>query len=242
MSAPPRVHSRNGETVSVIGAGRVGTALAVALRKPVTDVAVSTVSTVDRTNRAPGPAALLPAPPMPSRRRGGRAPPTLRHHRGARRRARRRWCAASPPRARSGPASSSSTRPARTGWRRCARPPSVGALTAAVHPAMTFTGDRRRPRGSPTASRSASPPGRRPAAGPRALVADLGGIPEWIAEDATAPLYHAALAHGANHLVTLVNEARDRLRDAGVRRPRAGARARCCRPRSTTASRSATPR
>jgi predicted short-subunit dehydrogenase-like oxidoreductase (DUF2520 family) len=50
------------------------------------------------------------------------------------------------------------------------------------------------------------------------LVADLGGIPEWISEgDRT--LYHAALAHGANHLVTLVNEARDRLRDAGVRHP-----------------------
>jgi predicted short-subunit dehydrogenase-like oxidoreductase (DUF2520 family) len=32
-------------------------------------------------------------------------------------------------------------------------------------------------------------------------------------------LYHAALAHGANHLVTLVNEALDRLRDAGVLRP-----------------------
>ena len=33
------------------------------------------------------------------------------------------------------------------------------------------------------------------------------------------PLYHAALAHGANHLVTLVNEAMDRLRDAGVVHP-----------------------
>ena len=43
-------------------------------------------------------------------------------------------------------------------------------------------------------------------------------MPEWIDESA-APLYHAALAHGANHLVTLVNEAVDRLRDAGVARP-----------------------
>jgi len=33
------------------------------------------------------------------------------------------------------------------------------------------------------------------------------------------PLYHAALAHGANHLVTLVNEAMDLLRDAGVTQP-----------------------
>ncbi|MDT5041573.1 MAG: hypothetical protein QOE51_2558, partial [Actinoplanes sp.] len=52
------------------------------------------------------------------------------------------------------------------------------------------------------------------------IVADLDGVPEWIAEDAR-PLYHAALAHGANHLVTLVNEAADLLRAAGVERPAA---------------------
>ncbi len=50
------------------------------------------------------------------------------------------------------------------------------------------------------------------------LVADLGGTPEWIGE-ADRPVYHAALAHGANHLVTLVNEAADLLRHAGVRDP-----------------------
>src|SRR5690606_14309061 len=33
-------------------------------------------------------------------------------------------------------------------------------------------------------------------------------------------LYHAALAHGANHLVTLVNDAADGLRAAGVHDPR----------------------
>ncbi|EWM67115.1 NADP oxidoreductase, coenzyme F420-dependent family protein [Micromonospora sp. M42] len=49
-------------------------------------------------------------------------------------------------------------------------------------------------------------------------MADLGGVPEWVGET-DRPLYHAALAHGANHLVTLVNEASDRLRDAGVERP-----------------------
>ena len=50
------------------------------------------------------------------------------------------------------------------------------------------------------------------------LVADLGGSVEWVDEH-DRPLYHAALAHGANHLVTLVNEALDRLRDAGVIHP-----------------------
>ena len=43
-------------------------------------------------------------------------------------------------------------------------------------------------------------------------------MPEWIPDERRA-LYHAALAHGANHLVTLVNEAMDRLRDAGVVHP-----------------------
>ena len=38
------------------------------------------------------------------------------------------------------------------------------------------------------------------------------------------PLYHAGLAHGANHLVTLVAEAADLLRAAGVDDPAAGAR------------------
>lgn len=50
------------------------------------------------------------------------------------------------------------------------------------------------------------------------LVEDLGGTAEWVANEKRS-LYHAALAHGANHLVTLVNEAADRLRDAGVVQP-----------------------
>ena len=85
----------------------------------------------------------------------------------------------------------------------------------ALHPAMTFTG---------TAADLARLPGiawgvtTRDKAFATRLVADLGGAPEWIAEDAR-PLYHAALAHGANHLVTLVNEAADLLRAAGVDRP-----------------------
>jgi predicted short-subunit dehydrogenase-like oxidoreductase (DUF2520 family) len=56
----------------------------------------------------------------------------------------------------------------------------------------------------------------RPAA--ETLVRDLGGTPEWILEE-RRELYHAALAHGANHLVTLVNDAMDRLREAGVGQP-----------------------
>jgi predicted short-subunit dehydrogenase-like oxidoreductase (DUF2520 family) len=95
---------------------------------------------------------------------------------------------------------------------------AVGALTMALHPAMTFTGH---PADVDRLAAGASfgvtvPPELRPLA--TRLVADLGGSPEWIAES-SRPLYHAALAHGANHLVTLVNEAMDRLRDAGVLHP-----------------------
>jgi predicted short-subunit dehydrogenase-like oxidoreductase (DUF2520 family) len=85
----------------------------------------------------------------------------------------------------------------------------------ALHPAMTFTGEDADLDRLPGIAWGVT-------TGDKAfatrLVADLGGIPEWIAEDAR-PLYHAALAHGANHLVTLVNEAADLLRAAGVERP-----------------------
>ncbi|PZF95636.1 Rossmann-like and DUF2520 domain-containing protein [Micromonospora deserti] len=94
---------------------------------------------------------------------------------------------------------------------------AVGARPLALHPAMTFTGtpdDVARLTG--ISYGVTAPAELRPLAA--RLVADLGGVPEWIGE-ADRPLYHAALAHGANHLVTLVNEATDRLRDAGVTQP-----------------------
>ncbi|GAA2193031.1 Rossmann-like and DUF2520 domain-containing protein [Micromonospora lupini] len=94
---------------------------------------------------------------------------------------------------------------------------AVGARPLALHPAMTFTGTPDDlPRLAGISYGVTAPTDLRPLAA--RLVADLGGVPEWVAE-ADRPLYHAALAHGANHLVTLVNEATDRLRDAGVARP-----------------------
>jgi predicted short-subunit dehydrogenase-like oxidoreductase (DUF2520 family) len=94
----------------------------------------------------------------------------------------------------------------------------AGAQPLALHPAMTFTGtaaDLERLAAGVSFGVTA-PPNLRPLA--TQLVADLGGSVEWIDEQ-RRPLYHAALAHGANHLVTLVNEAMDRLRDAGVGHP-----------------------
>jgi predicted short-subunit dehydrogenase-like oxidoreductase (DUF2520 family) len=85
----------------------------------------------------------------------------------------------------------------------------------ALHPAMTFTGADTDLDRLPGIAWGVTARDRRFAT---RLVADLGGVPEWIAEDAR-PVYHAALAHGANHLVTLVNEATDLLRAAGVEQP-----------------------
>lgn len=95
---------------------------------------------------------------------------------------------------------------------------SAGARPLALHLAMTFTGhasdlDRL---AAGVSFGVTAPDDLRPLA--TRLVADLGGSIEWVAE-VDRPLYHAALAHGANHLVTLVNEAIDRLRDAGVISP-----------------------
>ncbi|GAA2164920.1 putative short-subunit dehydrogenase-like oxidoreductase (DUF2520 family) [Humibacillus xanthopallidus] len=87
----------------------------------------------------------------------------------------------------------------------------------ALHPAMTFTGtavdldrlhdccfgvttvDLARPLGE-------------------ALVIEMGGDPVWIPEDERVT-YHAALAHGANHLVTLVAQSMQLLTEAGVEDP-----------------------
>jgi predicted short-subunit dehydrogenase-like oxidoreductase (DUF2520 family) len=94
---------------------------------------------------------------------------------------------------------------------------AAGAQGMALHPAMTFSGhanDLHRLAGVSFGVTAPMP--LRPFA--TRLVADLGGSIEWV-EEADRPLYQAALAHGANHLVTLTNEALDRLRDAGVVHP-----------------------
>ncbi|WP_269857828.1 Rossmann-like and DUF2520 domain-containing protein [Streptomyces sp. RPT161] len=93
----------------------------------------------------------------------------------------------------------------------------AGALPLALHPAMTFTGtavDVQRLAGCSFGV--TAPEELRLAA--EALVVEMGGEPEWIAEEAR-PLYHAALAIGSNHLVTLVAQARELLSAAGVANP-----------------------
>ena len=54
-----------------------------------------------------------------------------------------------------------------------------------------------------------------------ALVVEMGADPVWVAEE-VRPLYHAALAHGANHLVTLVRDCVTCCEARGRRTGRAG--------------------
>ena len=93
----------------------------------------------------------------------------------------------------------------------------AGALPLALHPVMTFTG---RPddidRLAGISFGVTAPDPLRPVA--EALVVEMGGEPVFIAEE-QRDLYHAALASGANYLVTLVVQASDLLRDAGVTNP-----------------------
>jgi predicted short-subunit dehydrogenase-like oxidoreductase (DUF2520 family) len=92
-----------------------------------------------------------------------------------------------------------------------------GALPLALHPVMTFTGrpdDIERLAGicfgvtAPEQLRLVA----------EALVIEMGGEPVFI-EEASRGLYHAALASGANHLVTLVVQAAELLGVAGVPDP-----------------------
>ncbi len=90
----------------------------------------------------------------------------------------------------------------------------AGARALAIHPAMTFTGtsvDLTRLDGcvfGVTAEATEREMAER-------LVQAWGGRPMWIPEEKRT-LYHASLAHGANHLVTLVAQAVELLSAAGA--------------------------
>lgn len=93
----------------------------------------------------------------------------------------------------------------------------AGGLPLALHPAMTFTGTPVDVQRLVGCSFGVTAPGALRMAA-EALVIEMGGEPEWI-EEAARPLYHAALAIGANHLVTLVAQSMDLLKTAGVAEP-----------------------
>jgi predicted short-subunit dehydrogenase-like oxidoreductase (DUF2520 family) len=93
----------------------------------------------------------------------------------------------------------------------------AGVLPLALHPAMTFSGapeDADRLVEAPFGVTSRE----EHRAVAETLVLEMGGEPFFVAE-ADRRLYHAALVTGANHLVTLVAEAADLLRSAGIGDP-----------------------
>lgn len=89
-----------------------------------------------------------------------------------------------------------------------------GAIPVAIHPAMTFSGlslDVDRLQNTAfgiTADAVVAPIA-------EALVVEMGGIPVTIPEHAR-PTYHAAMAHASNHLVTLTAQAQAMLESAGI--------------------------
>ncbi len=94
----------------------------------------------------------------------------------------------------------------------------VGVLPLALHPVMTFTGrteDVVRLAGCSVGVTAQTGEDVAWSVG-ESLVVEMGAEPVRIAED-VRPLYHAALAHGANHLVTLVRDCVETLERAGIR-------------------------
>jgi predicted short-subunit dehydrogenase-like oxidoreductase (DUF2520 family) len=92
-----------------------------------------------------------------------------------------------------------------------------GVLALALHPVMTFAGrpeDVDRLAGATWGVTALDE--LRPVA--ESLVLEMGGEPVWVPEPAR-PLYHASLTIGSNHLVTLVNDAVGVLAGAGVAEP-----------------------
>ncbi len=94
---------------------------------------------------------------------------------------------------------------------------AAGALPLCLHPVMTFVGapeDMDRIGGAMFGVTAPEP--LRPVA--EALVLEMGGEPAWIDEEHRV-LYHAALAWGSNYLISLVTTAADLLTEAGVENP-----------------------
>jgi predicted short-subunit dehydrogenase-like oxidoreductase (DUF2520 family) len=92
-----------------------------------------------------------------------------------------------------------------------------GVLPLALHPVMTFTGrveDVARLHGASVGVTATLDDEAAWNVG-EALVVEMGADPVRV-QEAVRPLYHAALAHGANHLVALVRDCVDILEAAGI--------------------------
>ncbi|WP_433730290.1 Rossmann-like and DUF2520 domain-containing protein [Nocardia sp. CA-129566] len=88
-----------------------------------------------------------------------------------------------------------------------------GALPLAIHPAMTFTGHDEDVARLGNACFGITAADEIGFAIAQSLVIEMGGEPVRVQEE-NRQLYHAALAHGSNHLVTVILDAVDALRAA----------------------------
>ncbi|OBB18984.1 Rossmann-like and DUF2520 domain-containing protein [Mycolicibacterium elephantis] len=88
-----------------------------------------------------------------------------------------------------------------------------GCIPLAIHPAMTFTGSDEDIDRLPDACFGITAADEVGYAIAQSLVLEIGGEPFRVREDART-LYHAALAHGSNHLVTVILDAVEALRSA----------------------------
>lgn len=86
-----------------------------------------------------------------------------------------------------------------------------GCIPLAIHPAMTFTGSDDDIRRLPDTCFGITAADEIGYAIAQSLVLEIGGEPFRVREDART-LYHAALAHASNHVVTLVADALEALR------------------------------
>ncbi|MBG6225166.1 putative short-subunit dehydrogenase-like oxidoreductase (DUF2520 family) [Arthrobacter sp. CAN_A2] len=94
---------------------------------------------------------------------------------------------------------------------------AAGAIPLAIHPAMTFTGLSLDLGRLPDSMFGVTAPSAvLPIA--QALVVEMGAEPVVIEEESRA-LYHAALAHASNHLVTIAAQSAQLLVDLGVQQP-----------------------
>jgi predicted short-subunit dehydrogenase-like oxidoreductase (DUF2520 family) len=89
----------------------------------------------------------------------------------------------------------------------------AGCIPLAVHPAMTFTGSDEDISRVPDTCFGITAADDVGYAIGQSLVLEMGGEPFCVREEARV-LYHAALAHASNHLVTLLADALDALRAA----------------------------
>ncbi len=92
-----------------------------------------------------------------------------------------------------------------------------GVVPLALHPAMTFTGSPADLDRLVDCCFGVTAPEEFRAVA-EAIVLEIGAEPVWVAE-ADRATYHAALAHGANHLVTLTAQAMQVLASTGVPHP-----------------------